>query len=124
LVLRKKEMQRRAETKIWIIEDGDGMTFQVRNDPGPFRFLSLGTYVPEQQQDAVTAGAGGSPNMNISVAEWRALIAAQRQERRQLEERAAAQRLAELLRAGTEPVSPAQWRAQLDRRRARALAHR
>jgi hypothetical protein len=92
------------------------MAFQVRNDPGLFRFLSLGTYVPERQEQAVTAGA----NINVTPDEFRALIGAQRQERRQRDERAAAQRLAELRRAGTEPVSPAQWRARLAARRARA----
>ena len=73
--------------------------------------MSLGTYVPEQQQEAVTAS--GSRNMNVTVAQWHALIAAQREERRQQDEHAAAQQRAELRRAGMEPVSPAQWRARL-----------
>lgn len=92
------------------------MALQVKNDPGLFRFLSLGTYVPEQQE-AVTAGAGGSRNMNVTPEEFRALIGAQRQERRQRDERAAAQRRADLHRAGMKPVTPAQWRAQLAARR-------
>lgn len=79
------------------------MALTVRQDAGLFRFLSFGQRVVEP---AVVV-AGAAPNMDVSPAEFRAIIAQQRVDR------------ARQAAVDAADITPAQWRAMLAERRAR-----